>query len=106
MASSAVFTFYLKPTARMSVKLAVSMARVWPPAVNQFIPEESVNVTMPPLDLQRHLLDLYFIYVHPVFPVVHKSLFWKDYEVTIASVFSLVGPETKFERSHVLQLFE
>jgi hypothetical protein len=37
---------------------------------------------MPPPDVQRHLLDLYFVYVHPVFPVVHKSLFWKDYEVT------------------------
>ena len=58
------------------------MARVWPPAVNQFIPEGNVDVTMPPLDLQRHLLDLYFVYVHPVFPVVHKSLFLKDYEMT------------------------
>ncbi|KAH9044579.1 fungal-specific transcription factor domain-containing protein [Lactarius pseudohatsudake] len=58
------------------------MARVWPPAVNQFIPEENVDVTMPPPDVQRHLLSLYFVYVHPVFPVVHKSLFWKDYEVT------------------------
>jgi len=58
------------------------MARVWPPAQNQFIPEENVDVAMPPLDMQRHLLDLYFIYVHPVFPVVHKSLFWKDYEIT------------------------
>ena len=55
------------------------MARVWPPAQNQFIPEENVDVAMPPLDVQRHLLDLYFIYVHPVFPVVHKALFWKDY---------------------------
>ncbi|KAF8260725.1 fungal-specific transcription factor domain-containing protein [Lactarius quietus] len=58
------------------------MARVWPPAVNQFIPEENVDVTMPSLDSQRHLLNLYFVYVHPVFPVVHKSLFWKDYEET------------------------
>jgi hypothetical protein len=56
------------------------MARIWPPAVNQFIPEESVEAIMPTLDVQRHLLDLYFIYVHPVFPVVHKSLFWKDFE--------------------------
>ncbi len=58
------------------------MARVWPPAVNQFIPEENVDVTMPPPDVQRHLLNLYFVYVHPTFPVVHKSLFWKDYETT------------------------
>ena len=58
------------------------MARVWPLAQNQFIPEENVDVVMPSLDVQRHLLDLYFIYVHPVFPVVHKALFWKDYEAT------------------------
>jgi hypothetical protein len=50
--------------------------------VNQFIPEESVGVAMPTLEMQRHLLGLYFIYVHPVFPVVHKALFWKDYEAT------------------------
>jgi hypothetical protein len=58
------------------------MARVWPPAQNQFIPEENVDAVMPPLGVQRQLLDLYFIYVHPAFPVVHKSLFWKDYEAT------------------------
>lgn len=58
------------------------MARIWPHAVNRFIPEESVKVTMPPSDVQRHLLDLYFIYVHPVYPVIHKSLFWKDFEAS------------------------
>ncbi|KAI0068074.1 hypothetical protein BV25DRAFT_1875230 [Artomyces pyxidatus] len=61
------------------------MARVWPPAVNQFIPEENVNVTLPSLEVQRHLLDLYFIYVHPAFPVVHKTLFWKDFEAALTS---------------------
>jgi hypothetical protein len=75
------------------------MARVWPPAVNQFIPEENVDVTMPPLDDQRHLLDLYFIYVHPVFPVIHKSLFWKDYEAT----YSFSGSSTR-ERPHISNL--
>ncbi|KAF8506800.1 fungal-specific transcription factor domain-containing protein [Russula emetica] len=68
------------------------MARVWPPAVNQFIPEENVDVSMPPLDVQRHLLDLYFIYVHPVFPVIHKSLFWKDYEATYSDSSSRERP--------------
>ncbi|KAI0308118.1 fungal-specific transcription factor domain-containing protein [Multifurca ochricompacta] len=75
------------------------MARVWPPAVNQFIPEENVDVTMPPLDVQRHLLDLYFVYVHPVFPVIHKSLFWKDYEVT----HSFLGSSLR-ERPHISNL--
>ena len=55
------------------------MARVWPPAANQFIPEENVDVPMPSLDVQRHLLELYFVYVHPVFPVVHKTMFWSEF---------------------------
>lgn len=75
------------------------MARVWPPAVNQFIPEENVDVSMPPLDVQRHLLDLYFIYVHPVFPVIHRSLFWKDYEAT----YSYSGTSSR-ERPHISNL--
>ncbi|TFY53230.1 hypothetical protein EVG20_g10211 [Dentipellis fragilis] len=56
------------------------MARVWPPAAQKFIAEESVNVSLPPVELQRHLLDLYFTYVHPIFPVVHKTLFWMEFE--------------------------
>ena len=56
------------------------MARIWPPAQNQFITEERFNVDMPSMEVQRHLLDLYFIYVHPLYPVVHKTLFWKDFE--------------------------
>ncbi|KAI0257234.1 fungal-specific transcription factor domain-containing protein [Lactifluus subvellereus] len=73
------------------------MARIWPHAVNRFIPEDSVKVTMPPLDVQRHLLDLYFIYVHPVFPVIHKSLFWKDFEASFS------GSSAR-ERPHVSNL--
>jgi hypothetical protein len=58
------------------------MARIWPPAQNQFIPEESFNVEMPSMEVQRHLLDLYFIYVHPLYPVVHKTMFWREYEAS------------------------
>ncbi|KAI0321361.1 fungal-specific transcription factor domain-containing protein [Amylostereum chailletii] len=56
------------------------MARVWPPALNQFIPEQNVDVNMPPIATQRHLLDLYFTYVHPQYPIIHKTLFWIDFE--------------------------
>ena len=56
------------------------MARVWPPALNQFIPEQNVDVNMPPITIQRHLLDLYFTYFHPQYPVIHKTLFWLDFE--------------------------
>lgn len=56
------------------------MARVWPPAANQFIPEDSVDIEMPPLAVQRHLLELYFTYVHTQLPTVHKTLFWSEFE--------------------------
>ncbi|KZV76951.1 hypothetical protein PENSPDRAFT_741072 [Peniophora sp. CONT] len=56
------------------------MARVWPPAANQFIPEDSVDVEMPPVAVQRHLLELYFTYVHIQLPTVHKTLFWTEFE--------------------------
>jgi hypothetical protein len=54
------------------------MARFWPRAAScsqYFREEESVQVTMPPIEEQERLLRLYFTYVHPEFPVVHKALF-------------------------------
>src|SRR5882762_2504692 len=54
------------------------MARFWPRAAScsqYFREEESVQVNMPPIEEQERLLRLYFTYVHPEFPVVHKALF-------------------------------
>lgn len=31
---------------------------------------------LPPLFVQEHLLELYFAYVHPCLPVIHKQAFW------------------------------
>ncbi|KAI0036598.1 fungal-specific transcription factor domain-containing protein, partial [Vararia minispora EC-137] len=74
------------------------MARVWPPAANQFIPEESVDVEMPSLSVQRHLLELYFTYVHPQFPIIHKSMFWRDFEALQSNGTS------KVEKPHISRL--
>ncbi|KAH9858030.1 fungal-specific transcription factor domain-containing protein [Lenzites betulinus] len=41
--------------------------------------EEDVAVEMPPPDMQTHLLHLYFTYVHPFFPVIHKQDFLYHY---------------------------
>ncbi|EGN91754.1 hypothetical protein SERLA73DRAFT_80157 [Serpula lacrymans var. lacrymans S7.3] len=52
------------------------MARVWPPAKNylaHLLPEEDLHVQLPSVALQDHLVELYFIYVHPIFPVIHKG---------------------------------
>lgn len=34
---------------------------------------------LPPQSVQQHLLDLYFTYVQPVFPIVHKREFLAAY---------------------------
>ncbi|KAI0830473.1 fungal-specific transcription factor domain-containing protein [Trametes gibbosa] len=41
--------------------------------------EEDVAVDMPSAELQTHLLHLYFTYVHPFFPVIHKQDFLYHY---------------------------
>ncbi|THH18408.1 hypothetical protein EW146_g2572 [Bondarzewia mesenterica] len=79
------------------------MARVWPPAANQFIPEENVDVNMPPLDVQRHLLELYFVYVHPVFPAVHKSMFLMEFDSTY-SENGAQGKAPRPDRLHISNL--
>ncbi|TRM66257.1 fungal-specific transcription factor domain-containing protein [Schizophyllum amplum] len=47
------------------------MARVWPPTKKEMegaFVEEEVEVNMPSYDLQDKMLDLYFTYIHPIFP--------------------------------------
>ncbi|TFK31644.1 fungal-specific transcription factor domain-containing protein [Crucibulum laeve] len=53
-------------------------ARVWPPLPTSAITMNSDDEFMsqlPEQSVQQHLLDLYFTYVHPSFPVVHKRAF-------------------------------
>ncbi|KAJ4002275.1 fungal-specific transcription factor domain-containing protein [Lentinula boryana] len=58
------------------------MARVWPPSkvfAALTIQEDDIAVELPPIDMQDHLIDLYFTYIHPVFPVIHKNRFLSGY---------------------------
>ena len=62
------------------------MARVWPQAKNQVIAspsaqEDDVEVTMPPQDVQDELLELFFSYIHPIFPTIHKDRFLSEYNL-------------------------
>ncbi|KAH9937305.1 fungal-specific transcription factor domain-containing protein [Fomitopsis serialis] len=41
--------------------------------------EADSHVQLPPLEVQRHLVDLYFAWVHPFFPVIHKQHFLADF---------------------------
>ena len=41
--------------------------------------EEDIDVELPPPDVQSFLLHLYFAYVHPFFPAIHKQDFLHNY---------------------------
>lgn len=44
------------------------------------VEEEEIKVDMPSAAHQQLLIDLYFLYVHPSLPVIHKATFLKEYE--------------------------
>jgi hypothetical protein len=62
------------------------MARVWPPIKDptQLIQEEDLDIKLPPPQVQEHLLQLYFTYIHPVFPLIHKTRFLTEYNARYA----------------------
>ncbi|KAF9469792.1 fungal-specific transcription factor domain-containing protein [Collybia nuda] len=58
------------------------MARVWPASKERKTPTElDVNVPLPSIQIQDRLLDLFFTYVHPVFPVIHRTRFLSEYNL-------------------------
>ncbi|TDL20640.1 hypothetical protein BD410DRAFT_362130 [Rickenella mellea] len=90
-------------------------ARVWPPvapygaSVNQgdnvttslllAQPEGDAVAKLPSLEVQEHLLDLYFTYVHPFLPIVHKEQFWEDYRSGQDKESSEANPTSPHESS-------
>ncbi|THH11444.1 hypothetical protein EW146_g8047 [Bondarzewia mesenterica] len=76
-------------------------ARVWLPlpwsgtvaAKNES--EDDVRLPEPPI--QKHLLDLYFTYVHPVLPVVHKQTSLEDFWNGLSR--SLISPPVSMPNS-------
>jgi hypothetical protein len=75
----AIFTIYMV-TGPHIVFRKLPMARVWPgPPTCDDIPPQDTIVQLPPIHVQALLLDLYFTYVHPAFPVIHKSRFLAEY---------------------------
>jgi len=59
-------------------------ARVWPPAPDgpNLLQDDEQQVAhhLPDKATQTRLIDLFFRYVHPAFPVVHKRSFFDAYE--------------------------
>ncbi|KAF8874834.1 fungal-specific transcription factor domain-containing protein, partial [Infundibulicybe gibba] len=65
-------------------------ARVWPPlpsgaATNE---EDEFVSRLPPPELQDHLLNLYFTYVHPSFPIIHKRSFFETFRLVPKAPFN------------------
>ncbi|KAI0639571.1 fungal-specific transcription factor domain-containing protein [Trametes polyzona] len=65
--------------------------------------EEDVAVNMPSPEMQNYLLQLYFAYVHPFFPVVHKQDFLYHYNSfrSVSAPYA-VGQSTQLSR-HPMQ---
>ncbi|KAI6047865.1 fungal-specific transcription factor domain-containing protein [Pisolithus marmoratus] len=58
------------------------MARFWPSTkanVSYDGPENDIDVKLPPPTVQDQLVNLYFSYVHPMFPVIHKGRFLREW---------------------------
>ncbi|KAF8560118.1 hypothetical protein OG21DRAFT_1451878 [Imleria badia] len=58
------------------------MARFWPSGKadkSSLPPKADIPVTFPPVEMQDRLLGLYFSYAHPIFPVIHKARFLREY---------------------------
>ena len=64
-------------------------ARVWPPLPSDKRPNAHLNGTehdeylskLPDSETQDHLLELYFTYVHPSLPVIHKKAFFEVFRI-------------------------
>ncbi|KAH6917023.1 fungal-specific transcription factor domain-containing protein [Coprinopsis sp. MPI-PUGE-AT-0042] len=57
------------------------MARVWPSSTSGIPsgPIQDVEVHLPPIEVQDRLVNIYMTYIHPTFPVLHKTSFLSDY---------------------------
>ncbi|KAJ3895160.1 fungal-specific transcription factor domain-containing protein [Lentinula edodes] len=77
------YTTFLSPRALANWDRKMPMARVWPPSKDfaaLTVQEDDIVVELPPIHIQDHLIDLYFTYIHPVFPVIHKNRFLSEYK--------------------------
>jgi Fungal specific transcription factor domain. len=70
------------------------MARVWPglkDGIQIFPHDEYTDILLPPTHVQDRLIKLYFTYIHPVFPVIHKASFMREYNTRyVISLFPTV----------------
>ncbi|PCH33995.1 hypothetical protein WOLCODRAFT_87174 [Wolfiporia cocos MD-104 SS10] len=58
--------------------------------------EDQADMPLPPIDVQNHLVSLYFTYVHPFFPVIHKQHFLENFPLMDPRIYS--GSQSAPER--------
>lgn len=67
------------------------MSRHWPEATKleeAFPPlEEELDVLMPPVEEQDRMIELYFQFVYPEFPILHEQSFRRQYEAWCALLY-------------------
>ena len=58
---------------------------VWPGTSHQ---GQDVVIPLPPIHVQDRLVDLFFNYVHPMFPVLHQTRFLTEYNLRFVNAHS------------------
>lgn len=80
------------------------MARIWPASQGcHDLPPQDPVVPLPPIHVQDLLLDLYFTYVHPAFPVIHKCRFLAEYNSRKRHSHTGLSPEANTPRPEASQ---
>ncbi|KAF9918041.1 hypothetical protein BX616_010512 [Lobosporangium transversale] len=64
---------------RYMMPLRMNEHREWLLQRENIIAQMESEMTMPPRDLAEHLIELYFTYVHPNIPVLHRPTFMRQY---------------------------
>jgi len=69
-------------------------AHRWPRAKDDVahLLQEEHDVAMPPMHVQERLVDLYFTYMHPSLPVIHKAQFLADWKAVRNGYVDIATP--------------
>ena len=69
-------------------------AQKWPRAKDDVahLLQEEHDVEMPPMHVQERLVDLYFTYMHPSLPMIHKAQFLANWNAIRNGYVDIVAP--------------
>jgi len=69
-------------------------AHRWPRAKDDVahLLQEEHDVAMPPMHVQERLVDLYFTYMHPSLPMIHKTQFLADWRAIRNGYVDIAAP--------------